>query len=153
MSNCNFSLFFFHDSFYRIRLYDLRAATFPMLTLAGHSAKVTCVEMDDWKMVSADEAGFVFVWDQRMARKLWDVHNRYIIMHKFLKGNRYRFMYHIMLRNAFYWDQYLFAMSFFIENDFFLSLISMKHKTYYAIFYNRAVIVLKTITQRQDKSK
>ena len=44
-------------------------------------------------------------------------------------------------------------MSFFTKNDFFLSLISMKHKTYYAIFYNRAVIVLKTITQRQDKSK
>ncbi|GFO21445.1 F-box/WD repeat-containing protein 8 [Plakobranchus ocellatus] len=61
----------------KIRLYDLRVATFPMLSLAGHSAKVTCVEMDDWKVVSADEAGFVCVWDQRMARKLWDVHNRH----------------------------------------------------------------------------
>ncbi|GFS02288.1 F-box/WD repeat-containing protein 8, partial [Elysia marginata] len=61
----------------KIRLYDLRSGTFPMLTLAGHSAKVTCVEMDSWKIVSADEAGFVFVWDQRMARKLWDVHNRH----------------------------------------------------------------------------
>lgn len=61
----------------KIRLYDLRSATFPMLTLAGHSAKVTCVEMDSWKIVSADEAGFVFVWDLRMARKLWDVHNRH----------------------------------------------------------------------------
>ncbi|RUS74501.1 hypothetical protein EGW08_017732 [Elysia chlorotica] len=61
----------------KIRLYDLRSANFPMCTLAGHSAKVTCVEMDDWKIVSADEAGFVFVWDQRMARKLWDIHNRH----------------------------------------------------------------------------
>nr|KAG5704660.1 hypothetical protein BaRGS_025302 [Batillaria attramentaria] len=33
--------------------------------------------MDTWKVVSGDESGFVCVWDQRMASKLWDTHNRH----------------------------------------------------------------------------
>lgn len=61
---------------FRIRLYDLRVCASASLTLVGHAAKITAVEMDDWKVVSGDEGGFVCVWDQRMCRKLWDVHNR-----------------------------------------------------------------------------
>ncbi|BFZ04602.1 hypothetical protein BsWGS_07641 [Bradybaena similaris] len=65
----------------KIRLYDLRACASASLTLVGHAAKITAVEMDDWKVVSGDEGGFVCVWDQRMCRKLWDVHNRHPVQY------------------------------------------------------------------------
>ncbi|CAG5122934.1 unnamed protein product [Candidula unifasciata] len=65
----------------KIRLYDLRAGVSASLTLVGHAAKITAVEMDDWKVVSGDEGGFVCVWDQRMCRKLWDVRNRHPVQY------------------------------------------------------------------------
>ncbi|XP_005110146.1 F-box/WD repeat-containing protein 8 [Aplysia californica] len=65
----------------KIRLYDLRAGHSPTFTLLGHIAKVTCVQMDEWKIVSGDEGGFVHVWDQRMSKKLWDVHNRHPVQY------------------------------------------------------------------------
>ena len=64
---------------FRIRMYDVRAGHLPVFTLLGHSAKVNCVQMDDLKIVSGDEGGFVYFWDQRMRKKLWDVHNRLVV--------------------------------------------------------------------------
>ncbi|KAK7087459.1 F-box/WD repeat-containing protein 8-like [Littorina saxatilis] len=61
----------------KVRVYDTRAAQYAMMTLIGHSAAVTTVQMDEWKVVSGDEAGFVSVWDQRMASKLWEMNNRH----------------------------------------------------------------------------
>ncbi|KAH9490437.1 F-box/WD repeat-containing protein 8 [Bulinus truncatus] len=61
----------------KIRQYDLRAGCSASLTLIGHVALVSTVQMDDWKIVSGDDGGFVYVWDQRMARKLWDIYNRH----------------------------------------------------------------------------
>ncbi len=49
------------------------------MTLVGHCGKITTVQMDEWKVVSGDEGGFVRVWDQRMRNKLWEWHNRYSI--------------------------------------------------------------------------
>ena len=57
-------------------MYDTRVTPSALMTLIGHSAAVTTVQMDDWKVVSGDEAGFVCVWDQRMASKLWEMNNR-----------------------------------------------------------------------------
>ena len=57
-------------------MYDTRVTQSALMTLIGHSAEVTTVQMDDWKVVSGDEAGFVCVWDQRMASKLWEMNNR-----------------------------------------------------------------------------
>ncbi|KAK7494023.1 hypothetical protein BaRGS_00014681 [Batillaria attramentaria] len=61
----------------KVRVYDTRIAQTSMMTLIGHSATVSSVQMDTWKVVSGDESGFVCVWDQRMASKLWDTHNRH----------------------------------------------------------------------------
>lgn len=33
--------------------------------------------MDDWKVILGGYDGFVFVWDFRMIRKLWEIYNRY----------------------------------------------------------------------------
>ncbi|XP_071110859.1 F-box/WD repeat-containing protein 8-like [Haliotis cracherodii] len=60
----------------KVRVYDTRQSTWPAMTLLGHSGKITCVQMDEWKVVSGDEGGFVRVWDQRMSKKLWEWHNR-----------------------------------------------------------------------------
>uniref|UniRef100_A0A0B7AW99 F-box domain-containing protein n=1 Tax=Arion vulgaris TaxID=1028688 RepID=A0A0B7AW99_9EUPU len=65
----------------KIRLYDLRISSSAATTLVGHIAKITAVEMDDWKVVSGDEGGFVHVWDRRMCRKLWDVRNRHPVQY------------------------------------------------------------------------
>lgn len=65
----------------KIRVFDLRAGVTPRVSLPGHSAPVTSVQMDDWKLVSGDEAGFVCVWDQRTGKKLWDVHNRHPVQY------------------------------------------------------------------------
>ncbi|XP_076472891.1 F-box/WD repeat-containing protein 8-like isoform X2 [Babylonia areolata] len=61
----------------KVRVFDTRAAQSALMTLMGHSAPVTTVQMDEWKVVSGDEAGFVCVWDQRMASKLWEMNNRH----------------------------------------------------------------------------
>ncbi|XP_064613363.1 F-box/WD repeat-containing protein 8-like [Liolophura sinensis] len=60
----------------KVRVYDLRC-TSPAMTLAAHTHVVSQVQMDDWKVVSGGEDGLTCVWDQRMALKLWDWHNRH----------------------------------------------------------------------------
>ena len=59
----------------RVRVYDARLPG-PVLSLLGHAAPVSCVQMDDWKVVSGGGDGLVIVWDKRMAAKLWELHNR-----------------------------------------------------------------------------
>ncbi|XP_025089538.1 F-box/WD repeat-containing protein 8-like isoform X1 [Pomacea canaliculata] len=61
----------------KVRVYDTRIDQSAMMTLIGHSSTVTCVQMDNVKVVSGDEGGFVCVWDQRMASKLWEMHDRH----------------------------------------------------------------------------
>ena len=52
---------------------------------SGHSSQVNTVQMDDIKVVSGGDDGFVRVWDLRMAKKLWEIHNRYLhVLLKFL---------------------------------------------------------------------
>ncbi|XP_041350177.1 F-box/WD repeat-containing protein 8-like [Gigantopelta aegis] len=65
----------------RVRIYDLRSSSIPVTVFTGHSAKVSTVMMDDWKVVSGDEGGFVCVWDQRMSSKLWEWHNRHPVQY------------------------------------------------------------------------
>lgn len=63
----------------KIRVYDIRTNN-PVVTYAGlHS--LTSVQMDEWKVVSSGDDGFVCVWDQRMATKLWDWHNSSPVKH------------------------------------------------------------------------
>ncbi|OWF41589.1 F-box/WD repeat-containing protein 8-like [Mizuhopecten yessoensis] len=60
----------------RLRIFDLRtdqAAT----VLSGHTSFITTAQMDDWKVVSGDDGGFVCVWDRRMSTRLWEWHNRH----------------------------------------------------------------------------
>ena len=59
-----------------MRLYDTRMSQSAAMTLIGHYGVLNTVQMDDWKVVSGDEAGFVCVWDQRMARVMWETNNR-----------------------------------------------------------------------------
>ncbi|KAL3857333.1 hypothetical protein ACJMK2_012011 [Sinanodonta woodiana] len=60
----------------KIRIYDMRQEH-PVITLSGHSYIVSSVQMDEWKVVSGGEDGFVCVWDLRMKTKLWDWHTRH----------------------------------------------------------------------------
>ncbi|XP_014772808.1 F-box/WD repeat-containing protein 8 [Octopus bimaculoides] len=60
----------------KVRLYDARCR-FPVMTLAGHTQKISSVQADKWKIVSGGEDGVVTVWDIRMATRLWDWHNRH----------------------------------------------------------------------------
>ncbi|KAK3603234.1 hypothetical protein CHS0354_007564 [Potamilus streckersoni] len=60
----------------KIRIYDMRQEH-PVVNLSGHSYIVSSVQMDEWKVVSGGEDGFVCVWDLRMKTKLWDWHNRH----------------------------------------------------------------------------
>ncbi|XP_036354708.1 F-box/WD repeat-containing protein 8 [Octopus sinensis] len=60
----------------KVRLYDARCS-FPVMTLAGHTQKISSVQADKWKIVSGGEDGVVTVWDIRMATRLWDWHNRH----------------------------------------------------------------------------
>ncbi|KAK2148611.1 hypothetical protein LSH36_489g01066 [Paralvinella palmiformis] len=60
----------------KIRIYDTRLSD-PVITLQGHAGSLKCVQMDDWKVISGGNEGMVIVWDQRMASKLWEQHNRH----------------------------------------------------------------------------
>ena len=60
-------------------MYDTRLSQ-PVMTLSGHQSGATCVQMDDWKVVSGARDGMVCVWDQRMTARLWDAHNRCVHM-------------------------------------------------------------------------
>ncbi|ESO82423.1 hypothetical protein LOTGIDRAFT_237021 [Lottia gigantea] len=61
----------------KVRVYDLRSGTRPIKTIIGHTGSISTVQLDDWKIVSSDNAGFVTVRDQRMDRKIWELHNRH----------------------------------------------------------------------------
>lgn len=61
---------------FRVRVYDTRTSN-PVASFTGHMYQITAVQMDDWKVISGGYDGFVFVWDLRMTRKLWEIHNRY----------------------------------------------------------------------------
>lgn len=47
--------------------------------MQGHAGSLKCVQMDDWKVISGGNEGMVIVWDQRMASKLWEQHNRWLL--------------------------------------------------------------------------
>lgn len=64
---------------FRVRVYDTRTSN-PVASFTGHMYQITTVQMDDWKIISGGYDGFVFVWDLRMTRKLWEIHNRYKIL-------------------------------------------------------------------------
>ncbi|XP_051888185.1 F-box/WD repeat-containing protein 8 [Pristis pectinata] len=60
----------------KVRVYDLRTSK-AVISLYGHQLGVSCVQMDDWKIVSGGEEGLVCVWEQRMGTKLWEMHSRH----------------------------------------------------------------------------
>ncbi|XP_059844286.1 F-box/WD repeat-containing protein 8 isoform X2 [Hypanus sabinus] len=64
----------------KVRVYDLRTNT-AVISLYGHQLGVSCVQMDDWKIVSGGEEGLVCVWEQRMGTKLWEIHSRHPVRH------------------------------------------------------------------------
>ncbi|XP_052073277.1 F-box/WD repeat-containing protein 8-like [Mytilus californianus] len=64
----------------RVRVFDLRSENMTHL-LSGHSSQVNTVQMDDIKIVSGGDDGFVRVWDLRMTKKLWEIHNRHPVKH------------------------------------------------------------------------
>ncbi|XP_022341648.2 F-box/WD repeat-containing protein 8-like [Crassostrea virginica] len=64
----------------RVRVYDTRTSN-PVVSFTGHMYQITSVQMDDWKIISGGYDGFVFVWDLRMAHKLWEIHNRHPVRH------------------------------------------------------------------------
>ncbi|XP_061750255.1 F-box/WD repeat-containing protein 8 [Nerophis ophidion] len=64
----------------RVRVFDLRTCS-SVTSLYAHHLGVTCLQMDDWKMVSGGGEGLVCVWDMRMASKLWEMHNRHPVRH------------------------------------------------------------------------
>ncbi|XP_069789252.1 F-box/WD repeat-containing protein 8 isoform X2 [Narcine bancroftii] len=73
----------------KVRVYDLRTNK-AVTSLDGHQLGVSCVQMDDWKIVSGGEEGLVCVWEQRMGTKLWEMHSRHPVRHL-------RFAAHILI--------------------------------------------------------
>ena len=67
---------YYIDNF-RVRMFDMRTESMTN-QFAGHSSQVNTVQMDDMKVVSGGDDGFVRVWDLRMSKKLWEIHNRYL---------------------------------------------------------------------------
>ena len=79
-----------------VRVYDSRASTLPIVKLCGHGSPVSCVQIDEWKVVSGRYVlytlhpndimclhvflysldGSLIVWDQRMNTELWRSHER-----------------------------------------------------------------------------
>ncbi|XP_043924186.1 F-box/WD repeat-containing protein 8 isoform X2 [Protopterus annectens] len=64
----------------RVRVYDLRTSK-SVNSLHSHHLLVSCVQMDDWKVVSGGTEGLVCVWDWRMGTKLWEMHARHPVRH------------------------------------------------------------------------
>ncbi|XP_035691461.1 F-box/WD repeat-containing protein 8-like isoform X2 [Branchiostoma floridae] len=56
----------------RVRVFDLRTPR-PVLNQYSHPLGVSCVQMDDWKVVSGGREGALCVWDLRMQNKLWEM--------------------------------------------------------------------------------
>eukprot|EP00058_Branchiostoma_floridae_P000607 XP_002586095.1 hypothetical protein BRAFLDRAFT_131982 [Branchiostoma floridae] len=56
----------------RVRVFDLRTPR-PVLNQYAHPLGVSCVQMDDWKVVSGGREGALCVWDLRMQNKLWEM--------------------------------------------------------------------------------
>ncbi|XP_078277877.1 F-box/WD repeat-containing protein 8 [Rhinoraja longicauda] len=71
----------------KVRVYDLRTSK-AVISLYGHQLGVSCVQMDDWKIVSGGEEGLVCVWDQRMGTKLWEMHSRHPVRHLRFSAHR-----------------------------------------------------------------
>jgi F-box/WD-40 domain protein 8 len=67
---------YYIDNF-RVRMFDMRTESMTN-QFAGHSSQINTVQMDDMKVVSGGDDGFVRVWDLRMSKKLWEIHNRYL---------------------------------------------------------------------------
>lgn len=61
--------------FFRVRVFDLRSEDLTH-QFPGHSSQVNTVQMDEVKAISGGDDGFVRVWDLRMVKKLWEIHNR-----------------------------------------------------------------------------
>ncbi|XP_013866584.1 F-box/WD repeat-containing protein 8 [Austrofundulus limnaeus] len=64
----------------RVRVFDLRTGS-SAASLYAHHLGVTCVQVDDWKIVSGGGEGLVCVWEMRMGAKLWEMHNRHPVRH------------------------------------------------------------------------
>ena len=64
------------DLLIRVRICDERVGDIVMLLAGGHHDAVTCVQMDEWKVLSGGQDGYVCTWDQRMTHKLWDMYSR-----------------------------------------------------------------------------
>ncbi|XP_052799531.1 F-box/WD repeat-containing protein 8-like [Mya arenaria] len=62
----------------KVRVYDVRERD-PVENGYYHSLPVRAVQMDEWKVVSGSEDGFVRVWDRRTRSKLWEYNNRHPI--------------------------------------------------------------------------
>ena len=60
----------------RVRVCDERIGDVVMLFAGGHHDAITCVQMDEWKVLSGGQDGYVCSWDQRMTHKMWDMYNR-----------------------------------------------------------------------------
>ncbi|CAH1233831.1 FBXW8 [Branchiostoma lanceolatum] len=56
----------------RVRVFDLRTPR-PVLNQYAHPLGVSCVQMDDWKVVSGGREGSLCVWDLRTQNKLWEM--------------------------------------------------------------------------------
>lgn len=71
----------------RVRTFDMRTESMTN-QFAGHSSQVNTVQMDDMKVVSGGDDGFVRVWDLRMSKKLWEIHNRHPVKHCHFTKNK-----------------------------------------------------------------
>ncbi|XP_052214862.1 F-box/WD repeat-containing protein 8-like isoform X3 [Dreissena polymorpha] len=67
-----------------VRVCDVRAPD-PVVMSYFVRAVVSCVQMDQWKVVSGSEDGFVQVWDRRMKSKLWEYNNRHPVRYVHFK--------------------------------------------------------------------
>ncbi|XP_019641143.1 PREDICTED: F-box/WD repeat-containing protein 8-like [Branchiostoma belcheri] len=56
----------------RVRVFDVRTPR-AVLNQYAHPLGVSCVQMDDWKVVSGGQEGSLCVWDLRSQNKLWEM--------------------------------------------------------------------------------
>ncbi|XP_023217830.1 F-box/WD repeat-containing protein 8-like, partial [Centruroides sculpturatus] len=58
----------------RVRVFDLRTLH-PEISISAHSYGVSCVEMDNYHIVTGGDEGLVCIWDIRTKSKLWEMYN------------------------------------------------------------------------------
>lgn len=68
-------------------MFDLRTSS-SVASLYAHHLGVTAVQADDWKIVSGGGEGLVCVWELRMRAKLWEMHNRWVVLFLFPPAHR-----------------------------------------------------------------